>query len=158
MQYRKILAIVLMNVMLIASFGLTLIDHHCNMANSTNVSVLQLKLLENNYSMPSSCCSNNQQERNDIFKTELKNKCCELNQEQFELSPSSLFNTFQKTVVQSEFFQKSINDVKNSEAIKQLENYYETTQVVIIKPTTKILKFISKITSLKDNTKEDSQK
>ena len=158
MQKKKILSILLINVMLIASFGITFIDHHCNMANSTNVSVLQLNLLENNYSMPSSCCADKQENKNDIFKTELKNKCCEFNQSEFELSPTSIFNTVHRTVVQSDFFQKSVDDVKNSETIKQLENYYETAQEVIVKPTSNILKFLSKISSLKDNTKEDSQK
>ncbi len=158
MRNKKIVSLILVNTILFASFGFTFIEHHCNMANSTDVSILQFNLLENNYSMPASCCRNEQEAKNDFLKTDLKNNCCELNQNKFELSPTYIFNAVQKTVVQSGFFQKSIDNVKNSETIKQLENYYETAQVVIVKPTINILKFISKISSLKDNSKEDSQK
>ncbi|HRT67494.1 MAG TPA: hypothetical protein P5216_02010 [Bacteroidota bacterium] len=158
MRNKKIVSLILVNTILFASFGFTFIEHHCNMANSTDVSVLQFNLLENNYSMPASCCRNEQEAKNDFLKTDLKNNCCELNQNKFELSPTFIFNTIQEAVIHSDFYQKSIDDVKNSEAIKQLENYYDTAQDIIVKPTINILKFISKISSLKDNSKEDSQK
>lgn len=157
-QKNKIITVILANVMLIASFGFTFIDHHCNIANYKEVSVLQLSAIENQFKMPSSCCSNEISDTNDIFKTEIKQACCEFNEKKFELSPSSIFNTIQKNVVKTDFFKKSIEDVKNSETIKQLENYYETAQDVIVKPTFNILKFLSKISTLRDNTKEDSQK
>ncbi|GEM_PF-1776227 len=155
MQKKKIVTLVLLNALLFASFGITFIDHHCDMAQSTKVSLMQFNLPESQSAMSSSCCSKINTGTNNIFKTEIRKNCCEFNQNKFDLSPSSIFSTIQKTALESEYFKKSIDDVKNSETVKQLENYYETAQVMLIKPSFNILKFISKITSLSNKTKED---
>ena len=148
---RKIVLLILANVFIIASFGLTFKNHYYETENFKPRAVDQFGA---NGIISSFCYSNEIYNTKDVFETKVKNEYSQLNINKFDLSPSALYNSFQTSINDSVFFKKPIDDIKNSKIIKQLENYYETVQVVIINPTVKFIKFISKISSYNTDPKE----